>query len=70
MNRILDLLVFLFQVSGAILVIFKSYWGFVLFIVGCFLWLYMLRGSENIGQKATLIVFILIDVWGIIRWAG
>jgi hypothetical protein len=66
--QVLDTLVLLFGVSGAILLIYKKRLGFLSFIAHSVIWGILSIVSGNIGAAITCLVFICIDIFGYIKW--
>jgi len=65
---ILDILVFIFGVAGALLLIYKNKLGFLSFIIHSIIWGIMSYIDGNYGALATCVVFIVIDSFGYWKW--
>lgn len=70
MMLLLDILVFVFGVLGAILLIYKQKIGFICFILHSILWFVLSLHSHNIMSAVTCIVFIFIDLFGYLKWSN
>lgn len=65
----IDLLVFIFGVLGAVLLIYKNKWGFISFVAHSSMWLYLSLISGHYWAVLTCIVFIIIDLYGYQKWS-
>ena len=65
---ILDSLVLVFGLLGAILIAKQNRLGFICFIIHSFSWGILSYLDANIGAVLTCIAFIVIDIWGYWRW--
>jgi len=59
-----------FTMVGLLLVVYKSKWNFVAFIVGNIFWILvaLLNTTKLWGMASIQVVLIVFGVWGFIRW--
>lgn len=64
----LDFLVFLFGISGALLLINKNKLGFLSFCIHSSIWGYLSILAGNYWSAFTCLIFICIDAYGYRKW--
>ena len=67
-NKYLDITGMIFGIAGAIMVGQLCAWGFLSFIIGSSHHGLLGYRNKNYGMMFTCIIFILIDVFYLIRW--
>ena len=56
---------------GAVINIFKSIWGFIIWILAAVFWVWWAASSSPIavGFIITQMAFVSLNIYGIIRWS-
>lgn len=66
--KALDIIGAMFQVGGAILIIYLNKWGFIAFVIGCLCLGSIAYRAQNWGTFLMYLVFIGLDIWGFVKW--